>query len=198
MNCICTLYDDNFKSFIPYVLKSFDIFAETYDFKPRYFDQLITQKMAPPWNKIHAVIQCFTKGYDWVFWADADSLFIGGGTWWDYSSDFVISSDANGICSSHMLLKNTKYNRQLLETLLFLGDVTDETQFGIGVKWEQNALKALRRFFNVPLTTFPVGYVGEPAYPNTVLPTTQFLHFATLTMEKRLQMIAEHYRMFYG
>lgn len=194
MNYFCTLYDENFESFIPYTLKTFDVFCEKYGFKPLYFNGLIDKSLHPSWNKLLAIVNAFNKGAEWVFWADADSLFIGkNSSFLNYNGNFLINEDSNGICCSHILIKNTSYNKTLLETLLFLGDVKDETKFGKGMKWEQNALKALQQHFVILTDALPPNFVGEPLYPNTLHPDNQFLHFAVMDNERRFKVIREIY-----
>lgn len=194
MNCICTLYDHHFDSFMPQVLQTFDRFARIHRFQGRYFDGLLDPGRAASWNKLIALERCFQLGYEWVFWADADSLFVGPGLELDFSREFVTSFDSNGLCLSHMLVRNTPYNRQLIQALLFLGDVRDETQFGIGVKWEQNALKALERFFPLRLDRFATPFVGEPLFPDTLHPGVQFLHLAITPNPDRAKFIQDFFQ----
>ena len=122
MNCICTLYDQNFSGFIDPVLKSLSRFVKL---NPRFelvvFRDLIDSTRSASWNKLLAIQECFDRGYEWVFWADADSLFIGTqALLFVPKSDLTVSTDSNGICCSHMLVGNTIYNRRLLEMLYFL------------------------------------------------------------------------------
>ena len=194
MNCICTLYDKNFESFIKYPIQTFNRFANIYGYDTIYFDKVFDPSLHPSWNKLYAILDCFNRGYQRVLWTDADSLFIGKKI--EFSNDdFITSSDSNGLCLSHMLVRNTVYNIKLLQTLLFLQNVKDDSIFGKGLKWEQNTLKALLLNFNIPYTTFPRGFVKEPKY-DACLDNSHFLHFAVTSIEERNISIPKYYKLY--
>jgi len=178
---------------MPYAMETFEHFSKVHGFEVLAFDRVFSPKLHPSWNKLLAILSGFKRGYDWVFWSDADSLYIGNTPKLDYSNEFVTWGDANGLCMSHMLVKNTEYNRRLFEAMLVLGDVKDDSKFGKGPKWEQNALKALRQNWDIPVAFLPPKYVGEPLFPDTLHPDNQFLHYAVMDNQKRLEMIKTEY-----
>lgn len=198
--CVCTLYDGTFYGFAPLVLRSLEQFAEVNSFDLVYYDKLLNFVRHPAWNKCYAILDCFDKGYEWVLWSDADSIYINRNKFLEacppeYSS-FWTSIDENGICTSHIFIKNTDYNRGLLRAMLLLGDVKDDGAFGVCTcKWEQNALKALRLHFHINLTYFPQSLVVHNSLP--VQNNTQFVHFPSKSIEERLRLITTTYNKFY-
>jgi hypothetical protein len=194
-----TLFDESFYEFSPYAIKSFEKFAAINGFKTLWFDKLWNTNADPYWNKPYIFLRCFELDYEWVFWADADSIYIGDSPIsLDDSRTFVTNSDSNGMCLSHLLVKNTHYNRNLLKTITFLGDVRDDSEFGIGRRREQNALKAIHRYFNTGITHFHPEFVKEPKYSGQPTENTQFVHYAVTEKDERKILMSETYKQYYG
>jgi len=73
----------------------------------------------PTWSKILHVLQLFEKGAEYVFWMDADSLFIHDGVdlQWacDLDRDFVFSGDLNVVFNAgHFLARRSSWTRKFL------------------------------------------------------------------------------------
>jgi hypothetical protein len=181
--CLTTLYDSSFSSFSTKVTKSFEIFCKINECDLITFNQLFDNSLHPSWNKLFAVKKCF-ESYDGVLWCDADSLFIGNPNNFFQENvkneNFITNSDPNGICLSHFFMKNTKYNVSLIDTLLFLKDVKDDLVFGVGKKWEQNALKALTNNFKIDVGVFKEHTVVDFIWHGKSYDTTYFYHFSNL------------------
>jgi hypothetical protein len=199
--CLTTLYDKNFEKFIPYVLKSFENFCEINSFDIQVYDKLFDSNLHPSWNKLLAIKESFKK-YDVVFWSDADSLFTGINENFlkinDFNdqSNFMVTSDENGICLSHILIKNADYNLKLIDTLLFLKDVKNDDLFGIGPKWEQNSLKALMQHFNIELQIMhkrSMKWTTPEMFHNDIF----FFHYAVQTNDSRYTAIKNHFEKLY-
>jgi len=198
MNCIVTLFDRNCVGYAPYALQSFRAFSHINGFELVYFDKLFLHGMEPPWHKLYAIKECFDRGYEWVFWADVDSIFIASEPlMFDKQHTLVMNTDYWGICTSHFVIQNNYYNKGLLDTLLFLGDVKDESKFGEGRKWEQNTLKALLMHFNIKIKPFPANFVSEPKF-NRTESNTQFLHFAITSHDERNVLMPAYYSHYYN
>ena len=190
--CLTTLYNKNFESFAPMVTKSFSKFCKLNDWDLVIFDKLIDNDIHPSWNKLLAVKKCFGS-YDGVLWCDADSLFTGKSENFInttiQSQSFVSNWDANGLCLSHFYMTNNDYNNRLIDTLLFLKDVNNDSHFGIGPKWEQNTLKALTNYFNINYSLMKENTVIDYIYHNRTYPETYFYHFSVLDNRIRYSLI---------
>jgi len=74
------------------------------------------------WGKISLIQEIFNEANppEYVFWMDADSLFINDSISLEDltipSKDFVISGDMGGINTGHFLMKNTEWSRELLRS----------------------------------------------------------------------------------
>lgn len=201
--CLCTLYDDNFKNFIDPVKLSFKKFCRLNNFDFIYFDKLFDINLHPSWNKLLAIQECFNRHYEYVFWCDADSIFINTKNLFldsisFFNQELILNHDSNGICMSHFLIKNNDYNNKLLNTLLFLGDVKDDKMFGIGKKWEQNCLKHLINGFTIKYDLFPKDFVVDYVYHNRYYNNTQFYHFSILDNIVRTSLIQLLTEKIYG
>jgi len=195
MNCICTLYTDNFSTIAALTTKSFERFASLNGFDFVCYTELFDPTLHPSWNKLHAIMDCFSKGYERVLWSDADSFFVNNHNFYWGETSFSVNIDGNGICLSHMFVENTAYNRRLLETLLFLGDVKDWKVFGeAGIKWEQNALKALINSFNIKVDIFPPYLVNDYGYA-PFDERNQFIH--VWDRPGRTDLLVQLYNKFY-
>ena len=201
--CLTTLYTDNFKSFAPLAIKSFEKFCEYNDFEIQIYDQVLDNNIHPAWNKLLAVKDCFLK-HDYVLWSDIDTLFLNNKkSFLDMAniskeSSFLCSSDWNGICSSHFFIKNNEYNNKLIDTLLFLKDVKDNDFFGkgYGAKWEQNCLKALLYHFNLNVSTFPENTILDCRVED-IKENTFFYHYCVLNnLERKFLMKNLYERLF--
>lgn len=201
--CLTTLYTDNFKSFAPLAIKSFEKFCEYNNFEIQIYDQALDKSIHPAWNKLLAVKNCFLK-YDYVLWSDIDTLFLNNKKSFldiadiNKETSFLCNSDWNGICTSHFYIKNNEYNNKLLDTLLFLKDVKDNDFFGkgYGMKWEQNCLKALFHHFNLNVSTFPDNTILDCRVEN-IKENTFFYHYCVLNnLERKFLMKNLYERLF--
>lgn len=189
--CLTSLYTNNFKDFAPIAIKSFEKFCEYNNFDIEIYDKVFNEAIHPSWNKLLAVKKLLSK-YDLVLWSDIDSLFLNNQLNFldqikiEEDKSFLCSSDWNGLCMSHFLIKNNDYNNQLLETLLFLKDVKENDFFGIGYgpKWEQNCLKALFYHFHLKISTFPENTVLDCRIEKTK-ENTFFYHYCVLSNSER-------------
>jgi len=74
------------------------------------------------WAKLSLVQEIFSKPHapDYVFWMDADSLFVDNSIQLEdlvkLSKDFVVAGDQNGINTGHFLLQNSAWSRELFDS----------------------------------------------------------------------------------
>jgi hypothetical protein len=145
--------------------------------------------------KLLAVRSAFDKGFDFVAWADCDSLYLPTDLpfcWQPFGTNW----DGNGVCMSHFVLSKIAYHRQLIDTLLFLGDVKDASFFGIGDKWEQNSFKALLQHFKIHYSLFPKGTVILSE--SDANETTEFFHYPGTSVINRYQLMKRKYEAVYS
>ncbi len=82
----------------------------------------------PAWSKIKIIEEVLSTGiYEWIFWSDADALFMNFAVKLeeliDDKYDFILNRDENDLNSGHFYLKNTDWSRN------FLVEVYNQTQF---------------------------------------------------------------------
>ncbi|CAL1159972.1 unnamed protein product [Cladocopium goreaui] len=97
-------------------------------------EENIAQRSDPTWSKIPHVLNLLQQGADFVFWMDADSLFISDGAdlQWacDLNKDFVFAGDLNVVFNAgHFLAKRTDWTQQFLSDAFRIHPWTD---------WEDN------------------------------------------------------------
>jgi len=201
--CLTTLYTKNYSNFALIAIKSFEKFCEKYDANIVVYDSLIDSNKHPAWNKLLAIQECFCN-HDFVFWCDIDSLYIDNEENFFninnlFHKHFVAYDDGNGLCASHLFIKNKDFNIKLIESLLFLGDVKDNNRFGNpDPKWEQNALKALLDHFNLPIDYFSKKTIINYDQKNDFDINTSFIHYHTISSaEKEWRMVSD-FNLFYS
>ena len=100
----------------------------------------LDESRPPAWSKIK-LLQRHLASYDWVFWADADSIimnpFIRLERFVDPDFELIITADKFGMNSGMFFLKNAATSAQ------FLNLVYDQSQFVNHDFWEQAAIHHL-------------------------------------------------------
>ncbi len=73
----------------------------------------------PHWEKLRAALDLFDRGFEIVFWMDADSVFTNFDlkleSLIDSDKDFAFSGDWNIINSGHWLVRNTAFGRNFIK-----------------------------------------------------------------------------------
>lgn len=165
------------------------------DYELRVFDRLLNPELAPSWNKVLAVQSLIAQG-DWILWIDADCVFHREGDLLLYTetkADFRPAQDYNGINCGVFFIRSSPWSAHFLNSLLFLGDVCDDTSFGRhdGPKWEQNAVKSLvQSFKSVAARTelLPREFVSDT---NTGVRAESIVHHAyAMPNSQRLQLLS--------
>jgi hypothetical protein len=80
--CIASSYDDNYRAVGEIAEASIRRYAEMFGYDWRIFTERLSDRPAG-WDKISTIRLLFEEGYDWVFWLDADALFV------DYRRDIA-------------------------------------------------------------------------------------------------------------
>lgn len=201
--CLITLYDENCIKFAPFAIKSFETFCKYNNCDLKIYDSLIDLTLAPSWNKLLAIRECLNI-YDIVIWADADSIFLPRREIFleynnfDSKCNFMTSWDDNGICLSHMIVSNSAYNFKLIEVLLFLSNVKDDSKFGNGKKWEQNTLKALDLHFSIPHQKMKEFTAINYLYNPKIYSDTFFYHFTCMDTLLKEWVMEKVYQQHYS
>jgi len=137
--CITTYFDSTISTIGNLSYQSIRRYAEVHGMDTLLLDDIVSDR-PPPWNKILVIKEIFMRGYDFVFWIDADAIFV------DYSKDIrdIIEENKNLYLVKHtinsqevpntgvFLLKNNKWSHRFL-------DMIWEKQEYIAHKWWENA-----------------------------------------------------------
>ncbi len=161
------------------------------------FHELFDQTIHPSWNKLYAILHALSMSERDVWWIDADTMVanqhIDLEVYDPGEKDLLFSSDWNGLCCGLFRARNTPWVRRFLGLLPALGDVQDPDEFGagLGVKWEQNAIKLLTANFpdvRRRIRTMPDVVNDRPERPRT---EDVVWHFSCMDNARRLQMMRE-------
>lgn len=116
-------------------------YCDIWDYPLTVYTDRVVPEWPAAWGKIVASLKALKEAPEgaWVMWMDADMLFRRNDRTLESliepGKDFMISTDANGICTGLFLIRNTPLMQAFFEDLL--KDVRQEWP------WEQNAMKDL-------------------------------------------------------
>lgn len=155
--------------------------------------------LAPSWNKCLMVSLLLKATKNPVWWIDSDMTVVKPLTPLEQGFSHAplrVSCDWNGVCCGLFRAEPYPWTIDFLNFLPSLGDVRDPDQFGkgMGVKWEQNALKALIRDFpsvENNVRRLPQEWVNDN--PQNPLPTDFIWHFGARPIPVRIRMIRERH-----
>lgn len=118
----------------------------------------------------------------YLFWMDADTLILD----LDFKLEGLmkgeamdVSSDCGGICSGIFGVHASVKGRVLLGTWLFLGQVEDDTRFGVGGLHEQATLMLLDKEFPAIhglIHRIPQSIITNPETKPDECPSRPFMH----------------------
>ena len=107
-------------------------------------------RLCPMWAKVALMRQRCVFPTDYLLWLDADALILDI----DQSLEsnlsgkvMDISEDSNGLCAGVFGIKANDIGRSLLDCWLFLGQVEDESEFGLPGLKDQATLMLMERKF---------------------------------------------------
>ena len=187
--CLCTTYNDLFAPWLKRVLDSYKWFCDNNSCELMAFDNGSEDNFCKlAWSKFTAITTCFEKGFEWIFWCDSDSLYIGGPPILELfgkGPDIQHTEDTHGLCSSHGLWRNTSYTRALLPALQLLGNRKKDVGTG---KCEQGAFRAVEDIFSLPSGLFPIKIVQHRKWLEADK-HIQFLHFGGISNDIRRVLI---------
>lgn len=137
--CITTYYDDKFGVIGDLCYKSIVVYAEKHGLEAVLLRGMETSRPLP-WHKILVIQRLFAAGYDYVFWIDADAIFV------SYDSDISLeiekgkdlylvkhAIDAKDVPNTGvMLIKNSGWSSLLLNMIWL------KEQY-LNHKWWENA-----------------------------------------------------------
>jgi hypothetical protein len=156
----CTLYfDNNLEKCGNFLKEQLKLYCKKYKLEFSYSHTPIGDiDKWPTWQKIFRMKYLLSqiREGDWVVCFDADMAIINPNInikdlILSCKKDVLISKDWNGLCTAVMAVKNTKFGRDLLDSLCFLSDIDSKFNDGYGVgcgdKHEQNCLKTICKYF---------------------------------------------------
>lgn len=148
----------------------------------------------PSWNKLILVLEALEK-HDVVWWIDSDiTVARDDATLPESNTDLLFASDWNGLCAGMFRARATPWTKGFLRAALLLGDVCDPDAFGegCGVKWEQNAFKALLREFpsvQGHVALLPPSFLTDRDWKAGDVSLASFNHFGGMSNSKRIAMM---------
>jgi len=152
---IVTLYDDAMSAIGDVTCELNRHYAQSHGYDFVCYRSLPDPNLNPSWNKLR-VIQQEIANCDWIFWIDADAVFVNRqrtlvDLFQSTVKPMLISSDSCGVCCGVFALKNCAWSVQLLATWLFLGEMSlaSHQRFSSNQLWEQHTFKAILGDFNV-------------------------------------------------
>lgn len=158
------------------------------------FTKLTRPDLHPSWNKIPLLLNALEK-HSVVWWIDSDiTVARPDSKLPSTNADMLFSTDFNGICAGMFRVIASDWVKAFFRAALFLGDVRDDDDFGKGhgIKWEQNAFKALLKNFpscDSRISMLPTTFLNNSPEKSR---TGDFYHFGAcpfITRIKRMNAI---------
>jgi hypothetical protein len=137
--CITTYFDDAFSSIGNLCSQTIRQYAEQHRMDAVLLNRIASDRPAP-WNKILVVKELFSRGYEFVFWIDADAIFVD----FTRSIEDVIDPGKNLYLVKHKIDSNDVPNtgsfliRNNAWSHAFLDTVWEKHEY-IHHKWWENA-----------------------------------------------------------
>lgn len=148
--CLTTYYDKNFSKMGELCLKSIKEYAKKHGFDVKLKNKMSSKRPAP-WNKILVIQKLLNdrKKYDFIFWIDADALFVNFGEnikkEIQPGKDFYLvkhdTEEGDAPNTGVILIRNTKWSRN------FLKDVWSKKEYTYSIGWENAAVCDLLGFY---------------------------------------------------
>ena len=137
--CITTYFDEKFAPIGNLCYKTLQIYGALNKFDVVLLKNIVSRR-PPPWHKILVIRQLFASHYDYVFWIDADAIFVdcGRNIADEIEEDKELYLVKHNIDSKEIpntgviLIRNSEWSHNLLSQIW-------EKQEYIGHKWWENA-----------------------------------------------------------
>lgn len=127
----------DFKNYAEKIFKNNKAYAEKHGYDWRQYWGSLDESRPPAWSKILYILKALDKGYDWVYWIDADAVIMNHEIellkFLDDRYDFILCKDAFSWNTGSWFIKNTEEARQLLEYTY------SKEEFSDAFLWEQGA-----------------------------------------------------------
>jgi hypothetical protein len=147
------------------------------------------------WNKLSIVRKVLHEGEcDWLMWVDADAIILNRAVPVESLIErvpegklAVFGMDDNGLCAGVFLVKNCDWSRMFFDVVYFLGDINFESDYGDGVRAEQNCIKGLMKHFRSVadrIHLFEQNVMN--AYEHTRRPGDFILHLSSFSNQDRV------------
>ncbi len=150
----------------------------------------IRQDRPPAWSKLPLLIEHLPK-YDWIFWTDADAMFMQDTTdlrdMLDDGADLIWTEDHNGPNTGAFFIRNSPAGMDLLRQADSLYQVSQtDNQGRFRGLWEQGAMRYLVENQIVPVRVKTLPKRSINAYEVDYKPGDLIVHFPA---EKKLERI---------
>ena len=137
------------------------------------------------WDKIELCRKVMSDVDDYLIWMDVDILLLKlSPSPYDFikfsSKPMVICSDDNGICTGFFILKKCDWSIRYLDTMIFLGQITNqlERQINSVNAGDQSCAKYLLGFESVLKSTHILEDDGVISHPNRGIRSNTFaIHY---------------------
>jgi len=137
--CITTYYDSAFAPIGELCYQSIKRYADLHGMDVLLMDNVLSDRPAP-WKKILVIKELFARGYEFVFWIDADAIFVD----FTRSIESVIEAGKNLYLVKHKIDTNDVPNsgvfliRNTVWSHAFLDAIWEKREY-IHHKWWENA-----------------------------------------------------------
>ncbi|MCB9799927.1 MAG: hypothetical protein H6757_04130 [Candidatus Omnitrophica bacterium] len=138
--CITTNYDKSYQVIGDICRISIQQYAQKYGYEYRFLDNVYSDRPMS-WSKVLVIQALFQEGYDFVFWIDADAMFVQldqdiSDQIDDQHDIYLVSHDGEGGQTPNCgvwLIRNTRETRHMLKELWAREDCIN------ALWWEQTA-----------------------------------------------------------
>ena len=135
--CVLSFATEDISFYAKKIFKSNKSYAEKHGYDWREYWEALDKSRPPAWNKILYILKALEKGYDWVFWIDADAIIMNDSIkltkFIDDEYDFILCKDAFSWNTGAWFVKNSEKAKELLEQTYAAEEYTD------AFLWEQGA-----------------------------------------------------------
>lgn len=135
--CVLSFATKDIAFYAERIFKNNKAYAEKHGYDWREYWDIKDESRPPAWSKIKYIEETLSKGYDWVFWIDADAVIMNDsidlGKFLDDNYDFILCKDAFSWNTGAWFIKNTP------EALELLKQTWEAEEYIDAFLWEQGA-----------------------------------------------------------
>tara|TARA_Y100000310_G_scaffold340226_1_gene435282 strand:- start:360 stop:1715 length:1356 start_codon:yes stop_codon:yes gene_type:complete len=163
--CVLSFATEDIDFYAKKIFKSNKDYAKKHGYDWIEHWGVLDDSRPPAWNKILYILKALEKGYDWVFWIDADAIIMNDSIeltkFIDDEYDFILCKDAFSWNTGAWFVKNSEKAKELLKQTYAAEEYTD------AFLWEQGA------FMNIAFNKGARIKVHQQRDFNSVAPQTK-------------------------